>query len=356
LLAFACKKETVDTPVNTGENNFDLDCATCPSIFHPFETISEETITTTLCDDFTAAPWPTDGTFLEGEIVGYTQDGTQPVTVLEGGACEFGINEGMYLWQKTSFSFDGSNQVARFHIYGFETQFYAMGYTVNGSTDFYLDDTFPITIGGVVVDIDYSAPPIGSWTAVYLTFVGEINTVEMIGFESGVVELCVTKTTVLTEPPLIDKTHYVYFDDFYDYSGTVIGAYPNQKTPAGYYGMHGATMVIDFSQFLAYAPTRIGFVHASSSESDYLVNVKINDTPLIITVPDSLDYFLKPYGYRAEIYNDPDGLMWINSVNPPITGAYVDSIIITGNNMNKVKLGVELNESELRRVCSYYEK
>lgn len=356
LFLASCKKENSDTPINQDYVNEGLDCATCPSVSHPFETLVEETVTTTTCDDFTTDPWPDIGTFFEFEILGFTEGGTQPVIVGDGGICEFGIEPGMYINGMVVFSFDDSDQEARFLVYGNDEFFGEVGFYFNGSGLQYLDGGFPFTFGGVTVDIDYSAPPVFGWSSVYLTFTGTIEEVGMLGFESGITELCVTKTTFVIDPPVIDKTQTIYFDDFYDYSGTVTGSYPNQKTPRGYYGLQGATMSIDFKEYMGYSPTRIGFVHASSGESDYLVNVQINDSPLIITVSDSLDYFLKPYGYRATVYSNAAGLMWVNTIDAPISGANVDSIIITGNNMNKVKLGVDLDASELRNVCSYYEQ
>lgn len=355
LLAIACKKEDAPSPANQNAVNQGLDCATCPSIFHPFETLIEDTTINTGCDYFNTPPWPATGSFGPGEIVGFTQDDTQPVIVGFGGTCQFGVFEGMYLNGLTSFTFDGSDQEARFLVYGDELLFSEIGFSVDDSPIGYLDGSFPFTFGDVTVDIDYSAPPVDFWSSVYLIFSGPLYEVGMIGFESGLINLCVTKTSVIVDVPVIDKTNYIHFDDFYDYAGGITGSYPNRKTPTGYYGQQGATMAINFTEFLGYSPTRIGFVHASSSESNYLVNVQIDDTPLFVTVLDSLDYFLEPYGYRATVYSDPAGLMWMDTINPPVGSAYVDSVIITGNNINKVKLGVDLDASELRHVCSYYE-
>ncbi|NOQ72344.1 MAG: hypothetical protein GQ574_10110 [Crocinitomix sp.] len=354
LIVWGCEKSTLETPANISENNVGLDCATCPSVLHPFASV-EPGGTIITCDNFQGAPWPEDGSFSGGAIVGYTQEGTQPVTVLGDGTCDFGVQPGMYLFGMTQFAFDGSEQIARFNIYAFDGAFETSGFTVNDEEYTPYGDFFPMVLGGVTIDLDYSAPDDDTWIHAYLTFTGNLTEVRLNGFESGTTELCVTKTI---EPgvPTIDKSHYIYFDDFYNHSGESVGYHPNYKTPLGYFGYQGTNVVIDFEAFLGYAPTRLSFVHAYLTGSDNLINVQLPNTPLIVTIPDSLEYYLAPYGYTVEYYEDTDGLQWQNATDPPYSDAFVDSIVISGSEMNQVTLGAILQESELRSICTYYEQ
>ncbi len=148
-----------------------------------------------ICDDFTEAPWPVVPTsYSAGELVGYSQEGTQPITVGPGSDCSFSdlaIFPGIYVWNYLNFAFDGSDQKATFDIYGIEEQYPDMGFTVNGSPLHYMDETFPMTIDGVTIDIDDSAEDIETWDNAYLIFTGEIDEVDIYGFESGITTLCV---------------------------------------------------------------------------------------------------------------------------------------------------------------------
>ena len=163
----------------------------------------------TLCDDFTTEPWPTEFTaFNPGDTLGFTQDGTQPVIVSSEDyvfMAMAGPDPGIYMVGQVDFEFDGSNQSAQFEIYGFEGQYNEMGFAVNGSAIEYMDATFPLTIGGVTVDLDDSAPDFDSWDNAYLTFTGNLDEVTIVGFESGVLSLCV-EDEVDTEAPCDDFT------------------------------------------------------------------------------------------------------------------------------------------------------
>ncbi len=351
-----CKKEVSDQPINASVNNQNLDCATCPSLFHPFNDLSDEFIET--CDDFTDVDtYPSDFILEEG-IIGYTQESAYSITLQEGGFVQINEGEtepGFYGANSLIFDFDGSDQTATFIVYGFEGSFDEMGFGVNGSPIVYYSETFPLTVDGVTVDIDLSIPNIADWEAFEVSFSGEIDYITQLQFESGITELCVSKVTP-PEPPVINKDTYVYFDTFYNYDGTELGSYPNYKTPLGYYGLQATNMVIKFDEFLGYEPTRIGFVHAYSEGQSKLVNVQLPNTPLITTIPDSLNYYLEPYGYGIEHYFKTGDNLWVDQSSPPLTGKVLDSIIITGNNINEVILGANLNESELRSICTYYEQ
>jgi hypothetical protein len=146
------------------------------------------------CDDFTdLVAWPTD-TYSSDELIGYSQGGTQ--TIASAASSEGDVNEladqpGIFGVGPVDFSFDGTDQVARFLMYGFDYQLDEMGFSVNGSSPVYLDSIFPLIISDVVVNLDLSPPNVGDWEYFYLIFAGEIDEISQVLFESSVVELCV---------------------------------------------------------------------------------------------------------------------------------------------------------------------
>lgn len=147
------------------------------------------------CDDFTdLVTWPTD-TYGSDELLGYSQGGTQTIT--SGASSYVEVNNvledlpGFFGQGPVDFSFDGTDQVARFLMYGFDYQLDDMGFSVNGSSPVYLDSIFPLIISDVVVNLDLSPPNVGDWEYFYLTFAGEIDEISQVLFESSVVELCV---------------------------------------------------------------------------------------------------------------------------------------------------------------------
>ena len=350
--SFACKKQEPTQPINTDSNQKSVGCATCPSTFFSFETA---TTYTTICDDFTdLTNWPSDN-FEEEQLVGYSQEETEPIIVGAGGNCAVNSGEeGFYIFGPLNFAFDGNEQEVRFNIYGIYVQYSEMAFSVNGSAIEYMDAEFPIVLDGITIELDTSITDISAfWENSHLTFTGVINEITIIGFESGITELCVTKPV---ETPLIDNTGPVHFEPFLGYSSEELGLFPTKKTPYGYYGTEGINLSVDFSAFLAYAPTKLSFVHAYLEGESNLINAQLPNTPLIVTIPDSLNYYLNPYGYDVTVFHQPDGVLWTDIESEPIAGAIVDSILITGENIYQIKLGAYLQNSELRSVCSYYEK
>lgn len=356
FLAFSCKKETPMDPVNAGENNIGLDCAICPSVFHPFDDLLIENNED--CDDLTdAINYPSDFFVTEG-IVAFTQDDTYPVTLKKVGYLHINqsIGEpGFYGSNLLQFDFSGAEQEVRFIIYGNEATMNQVGFKINGSTPNYYSESFPQTIGGVIITIDFSIPNIGEYEVFEVTFSGKINSITQILYESGISDLCVNRDYTAI-PPEIDKNNNIYFDDFYNYDETILGSYPTAKTPLGYYSLQATNMVIKFDDFLADAPTKISFVHVYTEGKSNLVNVQLPNIPLIITVPDSLRYFLEPYGYKVEHHYKTGAKMWTDIYSDPQLDKVLDSVIISGNNLNEVILGANLSKSELRSVCTYYEQ
>lgn len=345
----SCKKEGPDVPVNTDYNNVGLSCATCPSEFHEYDGF---TVPPTHCDDFTTNLIPA-GNYSSGETIGYTQNGQYPIVLGSPAMCFVNTADpGIYLVQGTaSFGFDGGSQTVRFEVYGFLNQYDQIGFSVNGAAVQYLDASYPMTIGGIQVDLDMSAPNQGAFEHSYLTFHGAINDIVLHNFESGIVNSCVTPEPI---PPTGNTGGPVSFIDFLNYAGTSTGIYPSAKTRLGYYGQNSASVVIDFDEFLGYTPTRVSFVHSYlPGQNSRLVNVQLPGTPLIVTVPDSLDDYLTPYGYQVEVHVITNGVLWQDELSPPITGTQVDSIVLKGADLKQLTIGADLNNSELRSICSY---
>ncbi len=160
-----------------------------PLIFVGLNTFSQDWST---CDDFTDLSLYPAELIAEGELIGYSQGGLQEINSTMGAFVNVnGGNEGIYGVGMIDFDFDGGNQTARFLMYGILSQFDHMGFTVNGSTLVQLDETFPMTVAGVEIDLDLSPANDGSWEYFYLTFTGEIDSISQDLFESAVVELCV---------------------------------------------------------------------------------------------------------------------------------------------------------------------
>jgi hypothetical protein len=118
-------------------------------------------------------------------------------------------------------------------------------------------------------------------------------------------------------------------------------------------------MAIDFNMAalpLACVSNKITFVHArmvtNTNINPSIVNIKFPTTPLIITVPDSLNYYLSPYGYSVQHFFQPG---YVNM--DPFTGftGVLDSMIITGPQFETVTVGANLFESELRSICIAHE-
>ncbi len=354
-LSFACKKKKTDEPVNKEANTASIDCAVCPSVFYGFAGVTE--VETTSCDDFTAIDlWPT-ASFAGPQIVGFTQEITYPITILSGGFVNLNTTEdnpGFYGLGNCLFEMSGEEQIARFAIYGIYAQFGEMRVGVNGSDQIGLTDEFPTIINDVLVEFD-SITTEGAWTQAYLTFTGEIESVEHQLFESGVTELCVT-TTALAEAPAIDTLRGIYFTDFFLSDGTSAGYFPTTKTPTGYYGNQGVAMQISFDEFLAYSPTAISFVHAHPASTESLLNVQLPGTPFLVLSAENLSTSLAPYNFEATVFSQTEGTLWLDETTATSENIVVDSIVIKGTGMDNVRLGVNLNNSELRSVCTYYEE
>ncbi|WP_084274316.1 T9SS type A sorting domain-containing protein [Crocinitomix catalasitica] len=157
----------------------------------------------TICEDFTTELWET-STFEFEDTIGDWSDDELNIAIsdpgLGGGGVELNyFQTGIYGWNAlVDFELSGDNQKIEIEIYAFDYQLGQMGFNVNGSATFYMDDVFPMTIGGVTVDVDESAPDFDEWSGYYLIFDGDIDDIAVLLFESGIKNIC--KTIELEEP------------------------------------------------------------------------------------------------------------------------------------------------------------
>ncbi|AEA43790.1 hypothetical protein [Fluviicola taffensis] len=143
-------------------------------------------------------------------------------------------------------------------------------------------------------------------------------------------------------------------------NGQQVGPSPIlNKTPTGFYGYQGGVSIaFNSANMLACVSNKITFVHGripnNSNPFPALVNVQFPGTPMISTIPDSLNYFLNPYGYTVEHHFQP-GQVWMSQVPGESFTGIVDSIIIRGPEFETVTVGANLFESELRSICVAHE-
>lgn len=346
-LLIACKKDEQTQHANDKENNMD-NCISCPSNFfanNP-EIIQES------CDDFMQADWPS----LPGDTVGYTQSGEFPIIVAED-SWSFWSEELGYMGGHLIFELSGAYQTAKLRFHEIESSLNDVEIIVNDVVSpIPLDSDFPVIVDGVSISIDLTPTDIFmDYESLDIIITGQLDKFEVIAVEGNFTELCILQP-YSTE--IITSTESIHFEPYLAADGTpqnLTGYYPSRKTPFGYYGLNPATIAIDFAQFLAYTPTKIGFVRASSSPDDnFDLNIELPGTPLLYTTLGELETTLSPYGYTVEIYTNDDGLLWQDNT-APLTGNHVDSVLIMGNEITRIKLGIDMANAELRNTCTYYE-
>src|SRR6218665_238922 len=146
---------------------------------------------------------------------------------------------------------------------------------------------------------------------------------------------CFGETLEVGNDGLIVSTNYAQQTTFLK-NGQQIG--PSQianKTPNGFYGYQGGVSIAFNSAELPLAcvSNKVTFVHARVTSNTNgipaLVNVQFPGTPLISAIPDSLNFYLNPYGYTVENYFGP-GTVWLDESPGAFSTGVVDSIIIRG--------------------------
>jgi hypothetical protein len=162
----------------------------------------------------------------------------------------------------------------------------------------------------------------------------------------------------------VNTTNYVSQIPYTLRNGTQLAISQIEKSPNGFYAIDGFCLDFNLANMnLAQLPNQVSFVHASQVYNDpnpplnadsNTVNVKFANTPLIRTTPDSLAFYLAPYGYSVQHFQYPSFIMHGNYqwFPGPGGGAIVaDSIVIQGPAISSLKVGALLFESELRNIC-----
>ncbi|WP_027418885.1 T9SS type A sorting domain-containing protein [Crocinitomix catalasitica] len=160
------------------------------------------------CEDFTLDTWE-EATFEAGDIAGTWSEDDLSISINDAGLGDLwcGLNSdvrGFYGGDvEVGFEMTGENQIVSVEVYGWMDAD-DWGFTINGSPFYPINSSFPMTVDGVVIDLDDSAPGFDSWDAAYLTFEGEIDNIGIVLFESGITSICRTILPVEPEPMMCE--------------------------------------------------------------------------------------------------------------------------------------------------------
>lgn len=156
------------------------------------------------CDDFeNDLTWTNLTSFSTPGIIGYTQNNTQPITLLNGGV-QFNGYSGMYGTGDVNFDFNGNNKLVNYEIYymtGQENQFEV---AVNGSAFLPISNFFTgSVISGVGISLDSTLmnTSVNGFNDALLTFTGSITNITFRFFESGVNRICIDSQTAGINAP-----------------------------------------------------------------------------------------------------------------------------------------------------------
>lgn len=163
---------------------------------------------TTTCDDFSDPLWEA---IEEGDIAGYTQDGTYPIQTTDDWH-SFSSGQG-YWTGELIFNFSGTEQEAVFTLLDY-CDWSDVSIIINGTTTVALTGSFPMDIDGFTIDKTIIPSDDGSRAEVSVS--GEISTISIDGCETIVESLCVTE-----EEGEIDNTSIAESQTF------VLEVYPN---------------------------------------------------------------------------------------------------------------------------------
>ncbi len=150
------------------------------------------------CDDFNSdSAWVNLTSFSTPGIIGYTQNNSQAVTLLNGGV-QFDTYPGMYGTGDVSFDFDGSNQLVNCQIYYMTGQENQFEIAVNGNAFTPISTFFTSSsLSGIGISLDSTLAntSVTGFNDALLTFNGSINTITFRFFESGINQLCIESNT-----------------------------------------------------------------------------------------------------------------------------------------------------------------
>lgn len=140
-------------------------------------------------------------------------------------------------------------------------------------------------------------------------------------------------------------------DSFRLLNGNVLYNQRIFKTNDGFYTDVDAFCVkINLNNLLpGQLPSKLSFTHAHSGQVPYLVNIKLDNNPLLVTTADSLDFYLSPLGYTIQYF--APATSWQHN-SGSFSPGFADSVIITSPSpLQNITLGVQLGKSEIRNIC-----
>ncbi len=161
-----------------------------PSILFGLNTFSQDWTT---CDDFTDTISFPPAIYSPETLIGYSQGGTQEIYSGVVGLCDVNAGyPGIFGACNVNFAFDGSNQTAQYRMYIFDAPFTHADISVNGSAYHSVEEIFPLSLGGVLVNLESVTDPDTSSFYYEFTAEGVIDSISFILGEAGIIELCVS--------------------------------------------------------------------------------------------------------------------------------------------------------------------
>jgi hypothetical protein len=157
--------------------------------------ICETFISDPKCEDFTL--WTPDE-YEDGDLAGFWND--LEISISDPGIDpEFGefsidlntTDQGFYgVNSQVDFDMSGDNQTVIAELYGSHFQLDQMGFSMNNSDTYYMDNISTIDVDGITINIDMIEDEGDDWDRYYLTFEGEIDNISILLFDSGIRNIC----------------------------------------------------------------------------------------------------------------------------------------------------------------------
>ncbi|MCC7455183.1 MAG: T9SS type A sorting domain-containing protein [Crocinitomix sp.] len=174
-----------------------------PLIFVGLNTFSQDWTT---CDDFTESTSFPSATYSAGELIGYSQGGSQEIICYGDDSWINYVNDGINAYANVNFQFDGSSQIAQYKMYVYDDVAYLAELSVNGSAYHTLTEAYPMTLAGVIVNVTPEAGPDVTFDYFVVTYEGVIDSISFyLGGEASITELCV-KPLDETELSVVEET------------------------------------------------------------------------------------------------------------------------------------------------------
>ena len=152
------------------------------------------------CEDFTSSAWPSSTFYANGDTIIAGQSNIDLMTSVGVTEINYGTNSpGLYMVNSgLNIDFVGLTYEVSALFYGFYGQYSQSNISVNGnSLQIPFDTTFPLFLGNVQIDLDTSYADFGNWEVSKLTITGDVQSITLHGFESGISNLCTQKINLV---------------------------------------------------------------------------------------------------------------------------------------------------------------